>query len=256
VGNGGEIIVATNDSKLFTSTNSGTSFEQTGSLPRAGTPSIAITNNGTFLSGFRGSAKGLLRSSNRGASWQVVDDTLFIFDLKAFPGSDTLIAVQSKAGSVPYLQLMRSTNDGVGWIKNLSQGGYDGRYYFLDPSRLFFTSDMLVQYSVNGGTNWITTLNGHVPEGLNWLGASFIDSANGIAVGNRGIIYTASGSLRSWTKIAGGKTHEGVVLGLMRTPGNPSKFNVVTSSVTAVTSDLGSTWGSEGVVAKVKFFRQ
>ncbi len=255
-GSGGEIIVATNDQKIFTSTNNGSSFEQSGSLPRAGVPSIAITNGGTFLSGFRGNGKGLLRSTNRGSTWQIVDDTLYIFDLKTFPGSDSIVAVQSKAVSTALLQLMTSTNDGAGWTMTSSHGGYSGDYYFLDPSRFFFISSMTIQYSVNGGQTWVIPANGNVPEGLTWRGASFRDTSNGIAVGIHGNIYSASGSLRTWNKLAGGKNIDGVVLGLIKTPESPSKIKIVTSSVTAVTSDLGTTWTNEGVVATQKFFRQ
>ncbi len=254
--NNDDIYAAMNDGKLYLSTDDGINFTLLSTLPRNGIPSITVTNNGTLLSGFRGTSRGLFRSTNQGQSWQTVDDTLYIHDLRSFSGSDTILGSQSRENSSSINRLMLSTNHGLTWTKNTTDGAYSGIHYFITPSFVVLYSGMVLEYTTDCGTSWIRVLNGNIPEAVNWISAAFKDTTNGIVVGTRGTILTASVSIKNWTKVNGAKTHAGGVLGFIKTSETPSKFKIVTYETTNVTTDEGETWTSEAIIAKYKIFRQ
>lgn len=252
----GNIYAAMNNGKIYTSTDNGFTFTFLANLPRVGTPSIAITNNGILLAGFKGDSRGLFRSSNGGLNWQSVDDTLYIHDIHSFPGSDTILASQSQQNSSSVIRLMMSTNSGMSWTKSTAGGYPSGTHYYISPAFVIFHSSMVIEYTTNSGNSWTRVLNGNIPEAANWISASFIDTTRGIAVGKRGTIMTASVSIKNWTKINGAKTHAGGVLGFIKTPETPSKFKIITYETTDVTPDEGASWYQSSVIANQKFFRQ
>ncbi|MBK7937879.1 MAG: hypothetical protein IPJ82_12655 [Lewinellaceae bacterium] len=107
---------------------------------------------------FAGTRHGTARSADRGASWQMVTDSMFIYQVFAHP-SGALFAVMDSIYWIPnvyttYPYLFRSIDDGQTWVKVTGQ---QVRTFTITPQGdIFATLDGQISRSTDLGATWST----------------------------------------------------------------------------------------------------
>jgi hypothetical protein len=173
---------------VYISTNSGTSWTQTG-LNNTDVFSIAISGNKIFA----GSNSGVYLSTNNGTSWTQTPLSSLTIEALAINGTNYNVFAGGSGG------VYVSTNNGSNWTQTSLNSQYVRSLLILGNYIFAGTEGNGVYFSTNNGTNWTqTTLNNQSVWSFGVLG-SYIFAGTGSSG-----IYISTNNGINWTQNAAG----------------------------------------------------
>jgi photosystem II stability/assembly factor-like uncharacterized protein len=164
-------------------------------LPDLGVFSLAINSSGHI---FAGTSRGLIRSTDDGGSWTVVDSNAFV-GMLAISANNNIFAATQQAG------LIRSTDNGDSWTdvnNGLMNAAVSSLTFNANGDLLAGTNRGQLFFSVNNGDSWTEA---SVRLTNNAITSLVINSNGHILVGTYGSgIFRSRDNGTSWASINSG----------------------------------------------------
>jgi photosystem II stability/assembly factor-like uncharacterized protein len=218
------------DGSIWKTTDNGGSWSKCGAVPDPNPVLSMCTNRGDHV--FAGVyLKGMYRSTDGGASWQMKSSGLTNLAMRAALVDDSAFVWVATEGG-----LFRSTDDGESWV--LKQAGAFAAV-FLDSSHAIVTNDFSFAYrSLNHGNSWTT-----IPQsGIAVLGGVHADgSYYGASITSE--IFRSTDFGATWADMHSGVSWSGYTYAFTFTPGG-DVFFIRDGYATGVLASLdgGKTW--------------
>ena len=171
---------------------------------------IFITTNHSSFANYRGT---ILKSTNSGANWNIVfyDSALFVYKM-FFLNLNTGYVISSASSNNAIKYLMKTTNGGTNWIKNLfpNPSVFTNALYFLNENTGFLCGSSKIYKTTNGGLNYDSINVGTYPP-IYLESVSFSNSNTGYVAGkysvyeseDTGAIYKSTDAGSNWFRIYG-----------------------------------------------------
>lgn len=192
------LMVGDNGSVFYT-TDGGAGFSPAGSGTSSNLRAAAMGENGMAYAAGRDGV--VLKSTNGGASWQVVETGSVQWD-GLWAWGDRHAWVVGEQGNIK-----RTTDGGASWQSVSSGTGSDLKnVFFIDASNGWAVGqNSTVIRSTDGGASWSPSSSG-VNFGMD--GVHFISPTEGWVVGNSGAVYHSNNTGAAWQLEASGTANE------------------------------------------------
>jgi photosystem II stability/assembly factor-like uncharacterized protein/DNA-binding beta-propeller fold protein YncE len=169
-----------------------------------------FANDGIVLAGGNYAARQLLRSADRGQTWQVVFDGSTVegaADIGVITFSPNFAGDQTAYAWLQYGGLLRSTNGGQTWtLGSTDKSGDLAQTLALSPDGLRLYLGTLyggLYVSEDAGQSW-SDLGGNIPGQHTWSSALAFDPANTLFLGTDVGVFRSSDGGQSWASASSG----------------------------------------------------
>lgn len=245
--NGTVVLVGTQGSGVYLSTNSGSTFTKISSIPNA-VYGVAMSANGSKMFAAARDSSAVYASTDAGVTWTSTAGTVGSYNNYAtcMSGNGSVWMVGTYSGSV-----YTSTNNGSSWTTNGTLGvlNWWSCYISYDGSkRLALPWATALRYSSDSGATWATSST--TVNDAYCLGAS--DDGTKVIIGSRGsnYLYRSTNSGATFTQsLSAATTGNTNVYGCSSSGDGTKLIAVTTGGKVLVSIDSGSNWTLESGIA-------
>ncbi len=160
---------------------------------KANTEVNAMVATETYiLAGMYGYPNGILRSTNHGVTWNIIDSESYYIRSITISDSDIYVGTNTQG-------VFHSTDSGISW-QLTPLGGYDVRSITVNDSFLFVATNGGVFRSSDKGTSWEAVVNG-LPDTAHSYELALASIKSNIFVGtSEGFIFLSTNDGMNWIR--------------------------------------------------------